>query len=143
MNDLIHNQKVLRALNPVTLSATTNGLVVDTADGAALMFSINVGTFATFTGTDKLTVKVQEGDLADASDMADIAAADYLDSYVGNVVGWDRIMDGATDDEQIFAIGVRMSSKRYRRLVFTEGGTVSVIISAEAHLGRLRHSLAA
>ncbi len=132
--------KQVSALDAVALAATTNGIVIDTQGFEQLGFAINVGDFATFDGTNKLTWKVQEGEQSDGSDMADIAAADYLASRNEAGAAWDRIMDGATDDEQAYWIGVALNQKRYRRLVVTEGGIVSVPCSATALLAKPRHA---
>jgi hypothetical protein len=74
------------------------------------------------------------------SDAANIATADYLDARNEAGAAWDRIMDAAADDEQAYLIGVAVNTKRYKRIVITEGGTVSVPISATAILGHPRHA---
>lgn len=136
----VHDLKQVTALMPQTLAATTNGAVIDTQGFAELTFLIGIGDFATFDGTNNLTWKVQEGDAADGTGMADIAAGDYLASRYESGAAWDRINDAAADDEEHFAIGVRLGTKRYRRLVVTEAGIVSVPASAVAVLTRARHA---
>ena len=138
--DGVHNMKGVLALTPAALTSFGAGAAIDTAGFEALTFFIPVGAFATFTGTDKLTVKVQESDTTTNGDFTDIAAGDYLGSYKGGTSGWDKIMDGADDDDACFAIGVRMNTKRYKRLYFTEGGTVNVPIGAVAVLSHPRHA---
>src|SRR5262245_21236439 len=123
--DLIHNVKSVPALASAVLTSFGAGIAIDTAGYESLAFSINVGAFNTFTVTDKLTVKVQESDTTTDGDFTDIAAADYLGAYKEGTSGWDKIMDGADDDGAGFSIGVRLNTKRYKRLHFTEGGTVS------------------
>lgn len=137
---LANKVKVMSALDAVSFTATTNGIIIDTQGFESLMFTINVGDFATFTGTNKITVSVEEGDDSGLSDAAAIASGDYL--LAQNEAGstWDKIMDGATDDEQAYKLGIAINTKRYKRLVFTEGGTVVVPLSATAVLGDPRHA---
>lgn len=132
--------KQVTALVAVSLTATTNGLVVDTQGHESLSFLINVGDFVTFDGTNNLTIKVQEGDQSDGSDMADVAAGDYL--ILRNEAGatWDRLLNAAAEDEESYILGVAVNAKRYKRLVFTEAGIVTVPISATAVLGYPRHA---
>ena len=137
--DMIHHSKVKDAIAANTITATTNGITIDTQGFESLMFVIDVGAFVDFTATNKWTFTVEEGDVADASDMAAIAAADYLASYRDGTSGWDRICDAAADDVLAYAIGVRMNAKRYKRLVLTEAGTVSAIVAAMAILDHARH----
>ena len=137
--DLVHNVKQISALDAATIAATTNGLVVDTQGFESLTFLLNIGAF-TFSGINNLTIKVQEGDQSDGSDMADIASGDYLDGYNEAGAIWDKLLNAAGEDGQAYRIGVRMSQKRYRRLVITEAGTVSVIMSATAVLGHPHHA---
>lgn len=136
----VHDIKQVTALMPQTLTATTNGAVVDAKGFEALTFLIGIGDFATFSGTNNLTWKVQSGDAADLSDASDIPAGDYIAARYENGAAWDRINDAAADDEEHFAIGVRLGTKRYYRLVVTEVGTVSVPASAVAVLTRARHA---
>ena len=60
--DSVHNVKAILALTPAALTSFGAGAAIDTAGFQALTFVIPVGAFATFTGTDKLTLKVQESD---------------------------------------------------------------------------------
>jgi hypothetical protein len=137
--DDVHNHKVLPAILPATITGSTDGIVIDTAGYESLTFDILAGAFSTFTGSNKWTFKVQEGAIAEGTDMADIAAADYLGSYKGATAGWDKVMDAADDDDMAFSIGVRINTMRYKRLVLTEAGTVSAIVAATARLGHPRH----
>jgi len=138
MKNLMGELKAISALDAVVLSATANGLPIDTQGFESLVFTINVGDFATFSGSNLLTFTVEESD-ASGSGYAAIAAGAYLDARNEAGAVWDRIMDAAGDDEQAFMIGVEVRTKRYLRLVVTETGTVSVPISATAILGGARH----
>lgn len=139
MKNLMQSIKAISALDAVALSATTNGIAIDTQGYESLVFTINVGDFATFSGSNLLTFTVEESD-ASGSGFAAIAAGQYLDARNEAGAAWDRIMDAAGDDEQAFMIGVEVRTKRYLRLVVTETGTVSVPISATAILGDARHA---
>jgi len=123
----------------ITLSATTNGPTIDTQGHESLAFLIAVGDFVTFDGTNNLAIKVQEGDQSDGSDAADIAAADYLTARNEAGAAWDRLLNAAAEDEESYVLGVKLGTKRYRRLVITEAGIVSVVFAAVAVLGRARH----
>lgn len=138
--NLIQDVKCFSALDAVTLSATTNGIVVDTQGYEALAFVLNVGDFATFDGVNNLTITVQEGDQANLSDAANIATGDYLDARSESGAAWDRLLNGSTEDEQAYIVGVAVNAKRYKRIVITEAGTVSVPISVTAILGHPRHA---
>ncbi len=140
MRNLIQDIKVTSALDAVSLTATTNGIVIDTQGYESLAFAISVGIFATFDGTNNLAIKVQEGDQANLSDAADIASGDYLDARTQAGAAWDRLLNSAAEDAEAYVIGVALGTKRYRRLVFTEAGIVTVPISAVAVLGHPRHA---
>ena len=130
MHEAYHNMTVKTALPNNAVSATANGSTIDTAGYYSMQFVVNVGTNAgnAFSGTDSLTFKVQEGDLADASDMADIAAGDYLGSKREDGTSWDRVLNATADDQEAYMIGIRLgNTKHYRRLVMTEAGTVSAV----------------
>lgn len=141
--DLIHNVRATQAMNPITYSATTNGTTVDTQGFESLTFVLAVGTNGgnAFSTTDKVTFTVEEGDQSDASDMAAIATGDYLAAERQDGTTWDRILDAAGDDQEMYSIGVQLNTKRYKRVVATEAGTVSaVIIGAVALLGHPHHA---
>lgn len=140
MQNLMQVIKQISGLDAVVLSATTNGIVIDTAGYESLVFTLNVGDFATFDGTNNLAIKVQEGEQANLSDAADIVAADYVDARNEAGAAWDRLLNGAAEDEQAYMIGVAVNTKRYKRIVITEAGTVSVPISVTAILGHPRHA---
>ena len=138
--DLVNNTKVVQALKPATITASTNGIVIDLQGFESLMFNIGVGTpAAPFDGTNKFTWTVEEGDNSDGSGMAGIAAGDYIASRQEGTT-WDRILDATADKDKAYQIGVTMGVKRYRRIVVTEAGTVSCILSVDAVLGTPRHA---
>ena len=84
--------------------------VIDTAGYAGvLMFT----TFGVITGTAVTSIKAQEGDKADGSDMADLAGS-------GITVADD-------DDGQTFGIDLNRPRKRYVRL-YVDRGTANAVI---------------
>jgi hypothetical protein len=91
-----------------------------------------------FTSGNKLVWTVEESDASD-SGFAAVEAHDYLVAAKEGVSGWDRAMDATGDDGHVYALGVRMNTKRYKRLVPTETGTVSVVLATLAILGHPRH----
>jgi hypothetical protein len=132
-HDLVHNIKALQAREAdgegAAVSATFTGQAIDCALAVSICFLVDVGLNAgnAFSGTHSLTFKVQEGDLSDSSDMADIAAIDYLGGYREDGSAWDYVLDAATDDSFVYRIGVRTNTKRYKRVIGTEAGTVSAV----------------
>jgi len=137
---LMQDLKAISGLDAVSLTATTNGIVIDTQGYESLAFVVNVGDFVTFDGTNNLTITVQEGDAANLSDAANIATADYLDVRNEAGAAWDRLLNAAAEDEQAYIIGVAVNAKRYKRIVITEAGAVTVPMSVTALLGSPRHA---
>jgi hypothetical protein len=137
--DLVHNVKVLQDVLPGSAVTTfAAGAAIDTAGYESLTFGMVVGAMA-FTSSNKLVWTVEESD-SSGSGYAPVATGDYIESYREGVSGWDRAMDLQADDENhVFTIGVRMNTKRYKKLVPTETGTVSVVMATWAMLGHARH----
>lgn len=135
--------KQVSGLVAVALSATTNGLVVDTQGFESLTFILNVGDFVTFDGTNNLTVTVEESDASDGTGMAAVAAGDYLVARNEAGVTWDRLLNAAAEDEESYILEVKLNQKRYKRIVVTEAGIVVVPMSVTAVLGLARHKPAA
>jgi hypothetical protein len=113
MKDLHHNIKVLPALDPkaiINANAANNGATIDRQGYEAVEFVVQSGVITDGT----LAVKIQEGDLSNASDMADAAAAD--------VIGTAAF--AATDDSVTKYIGYK-GKKRYSRVVVTQAGATT------------------
>ena len=137
--DLVHSVDVKVALNAAAITATTATTAMDVQGYESLTFIVSVGTFATFDGTNNLTVNVQRGNQSDGSDAANIAASGYIESYENGTSGWDRVMDAATQDETVYAIGVHIDpAYRYYRCNIVEAGTVSAVVGVSALLGHAR-----
>ena len=123
--DLHHNIKVAPALSSVSVTATGNGLTVDTQGFLSAELIVNAGIFA-FDGSNNVSIKLQHGDESDLSDAADVTAADLL--------GADIVLDNAADDVSTFRQGY-IGKKRYIRSVHTVVGTVAAPIGMEFILG--------
>ncbi len=125
MKTVAENINVLASLGPATLSASTNGTVVDTMGFDNLQTVIAAGTIDTGTGDETYAVKLQEGAESDGSDMADVVGASVT----------------ITESGQLKTIGVNGLGtgrrKRYMRLVLTVGGTTpSIALAGLFNLGR-------
>lgn len=121
----LHNNAVHKTLlAPVTVSATGQSAAIDMQGHrwAELIFS--VGDF-TFTGTNKITLSIQEADESDFSDAA--APSDY--DAPGATSGVVATLDASAEKEKSYRVGY-IGTKRYARLVYTIGGTVSCPCSA-------------
>lgn len=123
--DMHHNVKVVPALSSVAVSATGNGLTVDTKGFLSAELVVNTGIFA-FTGTEKVSIKLQHGDEDDLSDAVDVPAEFLL----GNNI----VLDDGADDVSAFRQGY-LGLKRYIRSVHTVVGTVSAPIAMTFVLG--------
>ena len=122
MRDLHHNVKLSNALDATAIAANgaTDGEIIDTQGFQSLEFAIKSETLTDGTYTPSLT----EGDVADLSDGAAVAAGDLLGTVAGATFA-------ATDDNKVKKIGDR-GLKRYARLTITaagvtNGGTLSAI----------------
>ena len=133
IHELFHNTKAIQCRETdgsgLAFSATVTGVMVDCAGFHSLTFLIDVGDNAgnAFDGANKLTFTVEEGTAADGSGAAEIAAGDYLGAKDSTGTSWDRILDEAAADNQTYQIGVRLNTTRYKRVVATEGGTVTTV----------------
>lgn len=121
MRDIAPNIGVVLALSPAVLSASGNGLVVDTNGFEALAFVVNTGAIAS---AGDFTAKVQDSDTTTSGDFTDVAAGSLTGALPASLTA-----DGT------FKIGYR-GFKRYARLVFTKNGGTSIAAGAVAILGR-------
>jgi len=116
--------KHVSALNAATVSATGNGVAVDTLgfDSGWATISINVGA-VTGSGAE-LAVKLQESD-ASGSGYADITGATFTTIESDTAGTFNKVLTGS----------VQLNGrKRYLRLALTETGTFSAPMSATAML---------
>lgn len=102
------------ALNPAAIAGngTVSGPVVDLKGFAALEFVLVSGTVSD--GTHQ--ANLQEGDLADGSDMADVA--------VERLLGAEPSFTAA-DDNAVKRVGLIVGAKRYARLQLVSSGVTT------------------
>jgi hypothetical protein len=110
--NLSKSVKVTRALNSVAAGTTPqNGSVIDMSGFEGVQF---VALFGALTATQVTSLKVQQGNLADGSDMADLAGSAHA-----------ALAD--TDGNKCLVTDVFRPQKRYVRAVVTRGTTNAVI----------------
>lgn len=126
----IHNgvlQSRALTVTSITSATTTNGDTIDTAGFEALEFLLISTALAVTSGG--FAVKLQHGDLANASDMADVDADEMLGSADF----------GDADDNVAKRIGY-IGKRRYVRVVITSTGTsISGSIGAIALRAKAHH----
>lgn len=128
MNQLMFNAEAVPALASAQITATTNGIVVDTLGYNNVLFAILSAAFATGDDDNYFTASIQEGDETDLSDAAAVPAA--------RVLGTAPVFNDTTlDASSVFQLGAKCGTKRYMRLVLTETGTADLTVGAVALLG--------
>lgn len=130
--DIASSVKVTGAFNPaaaLTANAANNGVIIDTQGFESVMVALQSGVI-----TDgAFAYKLQEGDVSNLSDAADVATTDYITSFgTGSFA--------LTDDNVTKKIGYR-GAKRYVRVVITQSGaTTGGFISALAILSAAKNT---
>ena len=136
--DLASDIKVVPALLSVALSATTNGLIIDTKGFESVTFEINVGTAtAGFDSSNKFVVTASAGNAVN-DETTPTSITDAATVTSADLIGTPPELDATGDDEKVYRFGYR-GVKRYIRLVFTETGTAAAPISATCILSHARH----
>jgi hypothetical protein len=119
MRDSLSNLHFVPALAPVAAAIADNtvqtGATIDRQGFDALTFAIVTGTLADADAT--FAVKLQHGDLANASDMADCAVADTTGATAAATAIANASFNFA-DDAECRKIGY-VGGKRYVRVVIT------------------------
>jgi hypothetical protein len=117
--------KLVSSIAPqAAITATTTGAVVDTRGYSSVTGIVHFGVQPDGT----LTPKLQEGELANGSDMADVAAADLVQNGFVAVT--------TANDDAIYECGY-IGRKRYVRLVVTEDvATAGAFFTGQILLGR-------
>lgn len=123
--DLHHALKVLPAIDPTAIrtgNAVTTGITIDTLGYDSCEFVVHAGAI-----TDgQFAITMEDGNLADNSDMAAVAAADRIGDLPTLL---------ATEDTTAEKVGYKMR-KRYVRIKATQtGATTGGFICAQAVLG--------
>jgi hypothetical protein len=130
MNKDIKNKIALcPIIDPVAITATTTSDLVDLQNFESVAIVVQIGA-GSFDGSNYLTYKLQEADVTTGTSFTDVATADLVGSF--------SVVNGtAADANSIQRVGY-IGDARYIRLVATETGTVSSVISATAVLGNAR-----
>lgn len=111
-SDIKNHINVAQTLRPAARTASANGLDVDLANFDAATVIIDAGTW-----TDgSHTFEVQHADDNGSGAPDTYAAVDAAD-----LDGTEPVVDGATDDDQIYEIGYR-GIKRWLRVIVTVAG---------------------
>lgn len=125
LRNMLAKVKFNQALANAAVTADVNSSGVDCESFGSMLFLLSVGAF-TFTGTNKITIKLQYSD--DNSTWADVPVAEMYssaDQKEGSLDGVTKILDDAADASKVYAFEYR-GSKRYARIALVVGGTVSV-----------------
>lgn len=113
---------VARAMAPVAVTTSFDGIVVDTMGYDELRCDLNFGAI---TGTPTVDVNLEHGDESDGSDMAEVVGTDFVQTTVADTGAGDQF--GA-----VRAHGL----KRYVRIeVVVGGGSPSAVMAAWFTLG--------
>jgi len=143
MRDMGNNVLAQSSIPPAAqTSATVTGTARAVKDFHEMGAVIHVGAATTLDATNYYTAKVQTGDLADGSDAADIAAADYINPHDQAGADWDRKLDTAAgaDADKDFFFGFVTRGKTYARVVLVETGAADAIIGASIVAGKPKHA---
>lgn len=109
--NLLKETKTTRAMNAVVAGITNqNGSVIDMSGFEGVMF---IAAFGALTATAVTGIKVQQGVLADGSDMADLTGS--------------ALAIADTGSNKLLATDVYRPQERYVRLVVTRGTANAVI----------------
>lgn len=142
MRDLHNNIDVVKAIEAIVVNNDTEGtgLTIDLQGYNACEFVVNVGASGdTLSGSLKLDLKLQHGDLANGTDMAAVADADLLGTFATGAIF--ATIDDPAEDSAVFQVGY-IGSKRYVRVFVDTTGTHTngTPLSAVAILSRERHT---
>lgn len=128
MKDEFNEITLKRVISPVSVADNTAqvGQIIDRKGYQSLTYAIATGSLADADAT--FAVTLQEGDAANLSDAATVAAADLL----GTTALASFLF---SDDDKCFKLGY-IGSKRYTRLTITPSANASAaVICAVAILG--------
>jgi hypothetical protein len=128
MKDLLNKIHVLRAISPASVADNTAQVsqIIDRQGYESLTFAIATGSLADTDAT--FAVTVDEGNAANLSDAAAVAAADLVGTTTLASFNYG-------DDDETRKIGY-IGSKRYVRLTITPSANASAaLMSAVAILG--------
>lgn len=134
MRDLYNNLKVVKAKNSAQVTGTGEGIVIDTAGFGSILFILSTAAITTADGSNHFAFSIEEGNVADGSDMAAITDTD-------RILGTLPVINHATNfDDVTLKFGALIGTKRYMRLKWTETGTADGVFGATAVLGNPNHA---
>lgn len=134
MRDLASNIQIKRAISPVSVADNTAQVsqIIDRQGYDSLAFAILTGSLADADAT--FAVTMDEGDAANLSDAAAVAAADLISQTAGAAALTAAGFTFAADDN-VRKVGYK-GNKRYVRLTITPSANASAaVIAACAILG--------
>ncbi len=116
LRDLKNNLSLAESLAPKARTASENGALVDLQGAKSALAVVHFGAW-----TDGMhTPTLQEGDLADGSDQADVAAGDLEGAFTA--------ISAAPGANAVQKVGYK-GLKRYVRVVMTAAGTTTGALS--------------
>lgn len=137
MRDLNSLVTVFQALSPgAAITATALCVEIDLAGNDSCMVAVNVGTFATFTGSNSWSLCLWECATTGGTYTA-VADADLINP-TGAGGGEFKLCDAAADDEATWKGGY-CGSLQFLKLKIVETGTVSCVAGAVAILGGAKY----
>lgn len=120
----------------VTLtSSDVNGTVVDTQGFNSLYFVVNVGANGgTLDGTNKVSFKLQHGDVSDLSDAVAVDTVGESGGFTVDTNGIFATVDAGGEASAVYKVAYT-GNKRYIRVVSDVTGTISLPVAITAILG--------
>jgi hypothetical protein len=137
MKDLSNELEIAVSLAPTSRTADTDGTGVDLQgfEGAVIEFQVGAEG-VTLSGTDKITLEIEESD--DNVTFTDVAAADLVGEESAGVV---KTLDDNAEAPANYSAGY-IGSKRYIRGVLNYAGThgAGTVIGCTVIKGKARHT---
>lgn len=123
--DSYNNNKLVPALAPAQLTASADGITIDTQGYQSLQFMVNAtaGTGATLNSSNYFTVQVWASDASNMAGEVQLTGAEYI-------LGAPTAFEAVGTKE----LGV-ITDKRYVRIKLVETGTATALFYAVASLG--------
>lgn len=142
MKDLNMEVLSMTSIAPASLTADTDGTVIDLANADSIEVVVPVGVVTTADADNYFTMVAKFGDSSDGSDAAEVSGA-YLDPKSEANAVWDRKINATTEGSVTYQFGLKnLNNNRYLRIVADETGTAQAILGAVVVLGKLRHQAA-
>jgi hypothetical protein len=123
--DSYNNNKLVPALAPAQLTASADGITIDTQGYQSLQFMVNAtaGTGATLNSSNYFTVQVWASDASNMAGETQLTGSEFILGTTGNFEAVGTKEFGVITD------------KRYVRIKLVETGTATALFYAVAGLG--------